>query len=71
MSQAQQLRELARWYRKFAERTENPTIWDLRMRTAEDLEKTADQMAPAKAGQARAADREAHWRPADHDAPYW
>ncbi len=35
------LRELASWYREFAERTENPMIWDARMRTAEDLETAA------------------------------
>jgi hypothetical protein len=35
------LRELASWYRKFAERTGNPTIWDGRLRTAEDLEAEA------------------------------
>jgi hypothetical protein len=41
MDQAQRLRELASWYREFAERTENPTIWDARLRTAEDLEREA------------------------------
>ena len=35
------LRELASWYREFAERTGNPTIWDGRLRTAEDLEAEA------------------------------
>ena len=35
------LRELASWYREFAERTENPMIWDARLRTAEDLETAA------------------------------
>ena len=35
------LRELAFWYREFAERTGNPTIWDGRLRTAEDLEAEA------------------------------
>jgi hypothetical protein len=35
------LRELASWYRELAERTANPTIWDGRLRTAEDLEAEA------------------------------
>jgi hypothetical protein len=39
--QAQRLRDLAAWYREFAERTENPAIWDARLRTAEDLEREA------------------------------
>jgi hypothetical protein len=41
MDQAQRLRDLATWYREFAERTENPAIWDARLRTAEDLEREA------------------------------
>jgi hypothetical protein len=41
MDQAQKLRDLAAWYREFAERTENPAIWDARLRTAEDLEREA------------------------------
>jgi len=39
--EAQKLRDLAAWYRQFAERAGNPTIWEARLRTAEDLEKTA------------------------------
>ena len=38
------LRELASWYRAFAERTGNPTIWDGRLRTAEDLEAEAARL---------------------------
>jgi hypothetical protein len=38
------LRELASWYRDFAERAGNPTIWDSRLRTAEDLEEEADRV---------------------------
>jgi hypothetical protein len=34
MEDPQRLRQLARWYREFAERTGNPTIWDWRLRTA-------------------------------------
>ena len=41
MDQAQKLRDLASWYREFAERAENPSIWDARLRTAEDLEREA------------------------------
>ncbi|HTT80236.1 MAG TPA: hypothetical protein VMF86_11210 [Stellaceae bacterium] len=41
MSEAQRLRELAGWYRAFAERTANTAIWDSRLRTAEDLEAEA------------------------------
>ena len=35
------LRDLASWYRQFAERAGNSAIWDARLRTAEDLEKQA------------------------------
>ena len=38
------LRELAGWYRAFAERTGNPTIWEMRLRTAEDLEAEASRI---------------------------
>lgn len=44
MDQAQKLRDLASWYREFAERAENPAIWDGRLRTAEDLEREADNL---------------------------
>jgi hypothetical protein len=40
----QKLRELASWYRAFAERTGNPTIWDARLRTAENLEAEAARL---------------------------
>lgn len=36
-----ELRELALWYRAFAERAGKPTIWDGRLRTAEELEEKA------------------------------
>ena len=39
-----ELRSLAAWYREFAERTGNPTIWESRMKTAEDLEQEACQI---------------------------
>ncbi len=38
MADPQKLRELAAWYREFAEKTENVSIWEARLRTAEDLE---------------------------------
>jgi len=44
MDQAQRLRDLAAWYREFAERTDNPAIWDARVRTAEDLEREANAL---------------------------
>ena len=44
MDQAQRLRDLATWYREFAERTENPAIWHARLRTAEDLEREANAL---------------------------
>lgn len=69
MRQAQQLRELASWYREYAERTENPTIWDWRLRTAEELEKAADELAPAGAdGESADAPLTGRRRPRDRDA---
>ena len=44
MDQAQRLRELAIWYREFAERTGNPVVWDSRLRTANDLEREAEAL---------------------------
>jgi hypothetical protein len=41
MRQAEKLRELAAWYREFAERAGNPSIWESRLRMAEDLEREA------------------------------
>jgi hypothetical protein len=40
----QALRELARWYREFAESAGNPAIWDARLRTADDLDAEADRI---------------------------
>jgi hypothetical protein len=34
----QRLRELAMWYREFAEKVGSPAIWDARLQTAEDLD---------------------------------
>jgi hypothetical protein len=44
VAEAEKLRELASWYREYAERTGNPTIWDARIRTAEDLEAEAKRI---------------------------
>jgi len=55
MDDPQKLRELANWYREQAERTANPTIWDARLRTAEDLEAEAsriEQINPARRDEA-------------------
>jgi len=41
MDEARKLRELAAWYREFAERAGAPWIWDARLRTADKLEKEA------------------------------
>jgi hypothetical protein len=40
----QTLRDLATWYRRFAERADNPTIWEARLRMAEDLDAEADRI---------------------------
>jgi hypothetical protein len=44
MENAEKLRELASWYRDFAEEAENAAIWDSRLRTAEDLEAEAERI---------------------------
>jgi hypothetical protein len=44
MNEAQRLRELAAWYREFAERAGAPEIWDARLRQADRLEKEADRL---------------------------
>ncbi len=44
MENPQKLRELAAWYREFAERTGNPAIWEARLRMAEDLEIEAQRL---------------------------
>jgi hypothetical protein len=40
----QKLRELAAWYREYAERAGNSAIWDARLRTAEKLEEEANSL---------------------------
>ena len=50
LAEAEKLRELARWYREFAERAGSATIWAARVRMAEDLEWEADSLgAPLRA----------------------
>ena len=46
MSDPNKLRELAAWYRDFAERAGSPWIWEARLRTAEDLEAQARRNEP-------------------------
>ena len=43
-SKPEKLRDLAAWYREFAELAENPMIWASRFRMAEDLEQEAEQL---------------------------
>jgi hypothetical protein len=38
------LRELAAWYREFAERAGDPAIWETRLRMAKDLEAEAKRL---------------------------
>jgi len=49
----EKLRELASWYREFAEHTDNPAIWDARLRTAEDLEAEAARLETVAAPRAK------------------
>src|SRR5947208_7020137 len=46
MREAVRLRELAAWYREFMKRAGNPTIWESRLRMAEELDKEADRLEP-------------------------
>jgi hypothetical protein len=38
MTEANELRKLAAWYREFAEHAGAPTIWEMRLKTAAKLE---------------------------------
>jgi hypothetical protein len=42
--EAQRLRDLASWYREFAERAGSTTIWETRLHMAEDLDDEADRL---------------------------
>lgn len=44
MDDPTRLRELASWYRAFAERTANPMIWECRLQTADDLDEEATRL---------------------------
>jgi hypothetical protein len=44
MADSERLRELAAWYREFAERAGNSWVWEARLRLAEDLEKEAEDL---------------------------
>ncbi len=50
MPNSDEVRKLAAWYREFAERAENPVIWEARLRTAEMLEAEADRIDQRRAG---------------------
>ena len=43
-TRVRRLRELAAWYRAFAERAGNPAIWAARLRTAENLDAEAGRI---------------------------
>jgi hypothetical protein len=45
---ANKLRELAKWYRQFAERAGEPWIWQARLLTADKLEAEAVRLDEAK-----------------------
>jgi len=47
------LRELAAWYRGFAEEAGNPVIWEARLRTAAELEKEANRLEEGSASRRR------------------
>ncbi len=51
----EKLRELASWYREFAEHTGNPAIGDARLRTAEDLEAEAARLETAATPRVKAS----------------
>ena len=44
MEDPHKLRELAAWYREFAERAGNPWVWEARLQLADDLEREAADM---------------------------
>ncbi len=44
MDDPERLRELASWYREFAERAGNPAIWEGRLLMAEDLDHEAERI---------------------------
>ncbi len=47
MQNPTKLRQLALWYREFAERAGNPVIWESRLLMAQDLEEEAERIEAA------------------------
>ena len=50
---AEELRELAAWYRGYADRAGNSAIWEARLRTADELEAEASRLAIRGTGAVR------------------
>ena len=63
--EAQRLRELAVLYREFSERAGNPTIWESRLRMAEELEREASRLLRAVRERAPAVLAPARTQPFD------
>ena len=49
MPDPEKLRELASWYREFAERAGNPVIWEARLHMADDLDEETRRVDEAAA----------------------
>lgn len=59
MQDPKKLREMAAWYRRFAEHAGNPMIWECRLRTAEDLEAEAERIEKVGSGPREVTSRRA------------
>ena len=57
MADPEKLRELAAWYREFAEQTPNPTLWEARLWTAVDLEEEATRIERSQAASSHGRSR--------------
>ena len=44
LTEPEELRRLAAWYRDLADQAGNSAVWDARLRTAEELEAEADRL---------------------------
>jgi hypothetical protein len=53
-----ELRNLASWYREFAEKAAAPWIWEARVLRADDLEREADLLADRYSAQTRVSLKE-------------
>ena len=65
MTEPQELRQLAAWYREFAERAGSAWIWDARLKKAGELDKEAARLEnePARIKElSRQANRSTPWR---------